>query len=241
MKLWRVRDVMTHDVATVREETPYREIVDILTARRVSAVPVVDDFGHVLGVVSEADLLHKIEIAGEPQEHHIFEGRRRRVSRFKAGGLVAKDLMTTPPVTTLPSTAVAAAARLMEHEKVKRLPVIDDLGRLVGIVSRVDLLNVYLRSDEDIRHDVVDGVLRRVLWLEPGLVRVEVTGGVVKLIGQLDRRSTAMLAVRLAQGVAGVVDVVDELGFDFDDTVLADLNAGPPYETSSRSPFGAHR
>ncbi|HEY3009451.1 MAG TPA: BON domain-containing protein, partial [Micromonosporaceae bacterium] len=91
------------------------------------------------------------------------------------------------------------------------------------------------------RHDVVDGVLRRVLWLEPGLVRVEVTGGVVKLIGQLDRRSTAMLAVRLAQGVAGVVDVVDELGFDFDDTVLADVNAGPPYGTSSRSPFGAHR
>jgi CBS domain-containing protein len=239
MKLWRVRDVMTPDVATVREQTPYREIVDTLAERRVSAVPVVDDFGHVLGVVSEADLLHKIEMAGEPHERRIFEGRRRRTARVKAAGGVAKELMTTPVVTTMADTAVAAAARLMENAEVKRLPVVDDLGRLVGIVSRADLLRVYLRPDEEIRHDVVEEVLRRVLWIEPGLVRVEVTGGVVKLVGQLDRRSTTMLAVRLAHAVAGVVEVVDELGFDFDDTVLADVAAGPPYGSTSRSPFGS--
>jgi CBS domain-containing protein len=240
MKLWRVGDVMTGDVATVREQTPYREIVDALAGRRVSAVPVVDDFGHVLGVVSEADLLHKVELAGEPHERRIFEGRRRRVARVKASGTVAQDLMSAPAVTVMPDTAVAAAARLMESENVKRLPVVDALGRLVGIVSRVDLLRVYLRPDEDIRRDVVEEVLRRVLWIEPGLVRVEVHGGVVRLIGQLDRRTTAMMAVRLSHGVAGVVEVVDELGYDFDDTLMADVSARPPYGTTSRSPFAGN-
>jgi CBS domain-containing protein len=241
MKVWRVRDVMTADVATVGEQTPYREIVDILAERRISAVPVVDDFRHVVGVVSEADLLHKIEMAGEAQERRVFEGRRRRAARVKATGAVARDLMTTPAVTVVADTPLAAAARLIESEDVKRLPVVDDLGRLVGIVSRADLLQVYLRSDEEIRHDVVEEVLRRVLWIEPGLVRVEVTDGVVKLVGQLDRRSTAMLAARLAHAVAGVVEVVDELGFDFDDTVLADVAAGPPYGAASAAPFGERR
>jgi CBS domain-containing protein len=236
MKLWRVRDVMTPNVATVREQTPYREIVDLLAERRISAVPVVDDFRHVLGVVSEADLLHKVELSDDPHEHRIFEGRRRRTARAKAVGAVAGDLMTTPAITTLPDVAVAAAARLMDSEHVKRLPVTDKLGRLVGIVSRADLLRLYLRADGAIRRDVVEEVLRRVLWVEPGLVRVEVHGGVVKLIGQLDNRSTAMAAVRLARGVAGVVDVIDRLGYDVDDTLLADLTAAPRYVTAMRSP-----
>jgi CBS domain-containing protein len=226
MKLWTVDDVMTKDVASVREDTPYREIVDILTARHVSAVPVVDDFGRVLGVVSEADLLHKIETEGQLEPRRVFESRRRRSVRSKAGATVASDLMSAPAVTTMPHTLIPAAARRMDADRVKRLPVVDDLGRLVGIVTRSDLLKVHLRPDADIRHDVVEGVLRRVLAVRDGTVRVEVHGGVVKLVGELDRHSATIAAVRLAHAVAGVVAVDDQLTFELDDTALENMTYG---------------
>jgi CBS domain-containing protein len=212
MRTWQIRDVMTTDVATVREDTPYREIVDVLASRRVSAVPVVDDFRRVLGVVSEADLLHKVELIGEQHQRRVFEGNRRRTARVKADAAVAADLMTAPAVTALPDTPLVVAAKAMNSEQVKRLPVIDDLGRLVGIVTRGDLLKVHLRPDADIRHDVVEEVLRRVLAVEEGVVRVSVHDGVVRLAGLMDHRTSADIAGRLAAQVSGVVKVVNELG-----------------------------
>jgi CBS domain-containing protein len=225
MKLWQVGDVMTADVVSVAEKTPYRRIVDLMMARRISAVPVIDDFRLVVGVVSESDLLHKVELANESLEPRVFESRRRRSARTKARGAVAADLMSAPAVTVLPTTPVAAAARLMDSEQVKRLPVTNDLGRLVGIVSRGDLLKIYLRPDTDIRRDVVDEVLRRVLAVDEGTVRVDVHDGVVTLIGRLDRWSATDIAVRLSRQVAGVVQVVDRLDFDFDDSDLSALGA----------------
>ncbi|GAA4711761.1 CBS domain-containing protein [Phytohabitans rumicis] len=224
MRLWRVDDVMTKDVVTVREQTPYREIVDVLTARHVSAVPVVDDVGRVLGVVSEADLLYKIETDGRPEPRRVFESRRRQSARAKAGAMTAAGLMTTPAVTAPSHTLIPAAARTMDAQQVKRLPVINDLGRLIGIVTRGDLLKVHLRPDADIRHDVVEGVLRRVLAVEDGIVRVEVHDGVVTLVGELDRHSAAEAAARLAHAVAGVVAVEDHLTYRFDDTALANMS-----------------
>ncbi len=225
MKLWQVGDVMTADVVSVAEKTPYRRIVDLMMARRISAVPVIDDFRLVVGVVSESDLLHKVELANESLEPRVFGSRRRRSARTKARGAVAADLMSAPAVTVLPTTPVAAAARLMDSEQVKRLPVTNDLGRLVGIVSRGDLLKIYLRPDTDIRRDVVDEVLRRVLAVDEGTVRVDVHDGVVTLIGRLDRWSATDIAVRLSRQVAGVVQVVDRLDFDFDDSDLSALGA----------------
>lgn len=222
MKSWLVRDVMTADVATVAEQTPYREIVDVLTARRVSAVPVIDAFRHVVGVVSEADLMSKVEFTGEEHVRRFFQRRRQREARSKAGGEVARDLMTTPAITAMPDTPLATAARRMAESGVKRLPVIDELGRLAGIVTRSDLLRVYQRPDGEVRDDIVEGVLRRSLWIDTGKVAVDVTGGVARLTGQLDTRSLTRLAVQLARSVPGVVDVVDELSYDFDDTVLVD-------------------
>jgi CBS domain-containing protein len=218
---------MTTDVATVREEAPYREIVDVLATRRISAVPVVDDFGRVLGVVSEADLLHKVELVGQPYEPRLFERRQRRQARVKAEAAVARDLMTAPAVTAFGHAPVVAAARSMDRERVKRLPVIDDLGRLAGIVTRGDLLKVHLRPDDDIRADVVQEVLHRVLAVEEGLVRVTVRDGTVRLTGQLDRRSSVGIAVQLAAQVSGVVQVVNELGYDIDDTVFAGVGSRP--------------
>lgn len=218
MRLWLVSDVMTADVATAREDTPYREIVDILTARRVSALPVVDAFRHVVGVVSEADLMHKVEFSGEAHVRHFFEGRRQRVARGKAGGETARDLMTSPAVTAMPDTPLATAAKRMTEADVKRLPVVDDLGRLVGIVTRGDLLRVYQRPDDEVREDIIDGVLGRALWLDTGRVSVAVSAGVATLTGQVETKSLELLAVQLSRGVPGVVDVVDQLGYDFDDT-----------------------
>ncbi|PWU52717.1 hypothetical protein DLJ46_02540 [Micromonospora globispora] len=224
MRTWQVGDVMTRDVATVGEDTPYRQIVDVLIRRGISAVPVVDSFRRVLGVVSEADLLHKIERSGHPDERRVFEGRRRRTAREKADALVAKDLMAAPAVTTQAEAPLPAAARLMDREAVKRLPVLDDLGRLVGIVTRSDLLRVHLRTDAEIREDVVQEVLRRVLAVRDGLVTVQVRGGEVTLDGRLDRRTAVELAGRLAAQVSGVVQVHNAIGYDVDDTTLMELD-----------------
>ncbi|MET8837035.1 CBS domain-containing protein [Micromonospora sp. NPDC004540] len=224
MRTWQVGDVMTRDVATVAEETPYRGIVDVLVRRGVSGAPVVDSFRRVLGVVSEADLLHKVEWAGHPDERRVFEGRRRRTAREKAGALVARDLMTAPAVTTHARATLPAAARLMDREAVKRLPVLDDLGRLVGVVTRGDLLRVHLRTDAEIREEVVREVLRRVLAVRDGLVTVQVRAGEVTLDGRLDRRSAVELAGRLAGQVGGVVAVRNAIGYDVDDTTLRELD-----------------
>ncbi|HEX6968367.1 MAG TPA: CBS domain-containing protein [Micromonosporaceae bacterium] len=215
MRTWQVSDVMTTDVAVVYKDTPYRDIVDVLAERHVSAVPVVDESRRVLGVVSEADLLHKVELVGQPQERRIF-GRRR--TRVKAEADVAADLMTAPAVTTRPDTSLTEAAKTMNREHVKRLPVVDDLGHLVGIVSRGDLLKVHLRPDADIRRDVVREVLRRLLGVAEDEVEVTVEDGVVRLIGQLDRRTSVDIAGRLTAQVSGVVKVINELGYDYDDT-----------------------
>ncbi|MFE9919543.1 CBS domain-containing protein [Micromonospora sp. NPDC005553] len=219
MRTWQVGDVMTREVETVVAETPYREIVDVLLRRGVSAVPVIDDFRRVLGVVSEADLLHRVERAGEPALRRVFESRRRRGARSKGAALLAGDLMTAPAVTTDPDAPLSAAARVMDREQVKRLPVVDDLGRLIGIVGRADLLRVHLRSDAEIREDVVQEVLRRVLAVRDGLVTVEVRHGDVTLAGRLDRRSAVDLAGRLAAQVSGVVRVTNAIAYDADDTV----------------------
>jgi len=219
MKTWKVDDVMTKAVVSVEQNASYRTLVDLLVGRRVSAVPVVDKFQHVVGVVSEADLLRKIEYAGADAPR-LFEGRRRRGERAKAAAGPAGELMSHPPVLALVGTTLAAAARLMDAEQVKRLPVVDDLGRLVGIVSRGDLLKVHLRPDDEIHPDVLDGVLLPFLAANAKGVTVAVAEGVVTLSGRLDRWSTTDVAVRLTRQVAGVVEVVDELAFDFDDRYM---------------------
>ena len=216
-----VRDVMSTDVAAVRDDTPFRRIVEVLAQRRVTAVPVIDAAGGVLGVVSEADLMHKVEFVGAGHERHLFEGRRRRIARTKATGETAAQLMSAPAITVRPDASLAEAARLMDGARVKRLPVVDEAGRVVGVVSRGDLVRVYLRPDHEIRAAVIDNVLRETMWIDPGRVEVGVSGGVVTLTGGLDSRSTAQIVVRLTAAVPGVVGVVDRLGYRYDDTEAA--------------------
>lgn len=219
MKQWTVQDVMTREVVAVPPGASYRDVVDTLMEHRVSAVPVTGPDGRVLGIVSEADLLHKIEAVGEPQRPRIVRALRRK-AEIKEHATTAADLMTAPAITVAPQVSVVSAARRLEDEKVKRMPVVGDDGCLVGIVSRRDLLRIHTRPDDDIRADVADNVLRRTLWIDPDTLTVGVDDGTVTLHGQVETRSLAGLAVHLVREVAGVVTVVDELTWQYDDSEL---------------------
>lgn len=216
MRTWIVDDVMTRTVVTARPSASYRELIDLLASHRVGAVPVTDGHGRVAGVVSESDLLRKIEYAGD-EDARVFDGRRRRDGRAKALADTAADLMTSPPVVARWGTPIVAAARTMDADGVKRLPVVDDQGRLVGIVTRADLLRVHLRPDDEIGADVRSEVLGVYLAGRLEAVGVDVGKGVVTLTGHADRWSTVDLVARLTRRVPGVVRVVDRLEFDYDD------------------------
>lgn len=220
MKKWTVQDVMTREVATVQSRTSYHDIVGLMAARGVSAVPVIDDLDRVLGVVSEADLLLKIEYGSEDAPRFFAWGTRKK-EKVKAHGATAAELMSTPPVTVSPTASLTSAAKLLDREHIKRLPVVNELGGLVGIVSRSDLLSVYLRMDHEIREDIAEDVLQRVLRLDATEAQVEVAEGIATLTGKVDRKSTAQIAVHLTRAVPGVIDVVDQLSFAYDDTVVS--------------------
>lgn len=215
---WRVRDVMTREVVTVTDSAGFQEIVRLTQEHGVSALPVVDGEGRLMGIVSEADLLLKEEFEPEPEaKHRLLDVRWRKVQRAKAAGRVATQLMTTPVVTLAPDATLREAARLMHERKVKRLPVIDANGKVVGIVSRADLLKVFLRPDQEIFEEVSQKVLHRILWLEPGTIKVTVRDGVVLLEGVVEQRSMIALVIGLVHSVAGVVGVDSSLGYEVDD------------------------
>jgi len=200
-----VSDVMTHTVVAVGRDAPFRDIVRLMDQWQVSALPVVEDEDRVVGVVSEADLLPKEEFRGaEPASH---SGLRRVSDLAKAGGLRAADLMTSPAITVHADAPLAQAARLMAQRRVKRLPVVNDLGMLQGVVSRADLLKVFLRDKDDIAEEVRHEVIG-VLFPDPvEPVRIEVADGVVTLTGWVDDTSLVPLVERLVRAVEGVVDV----------------------------------
>jgi CBS domain-containing protein len=211
MKRHTVADVMTHRVVTVAEGTGYKQIVETLTSNGVSAVPVIDSDLRVIGVVSEADLLHKVDVAGTQPHGWLLERKRTRIARDKANADFARDLMSTPPVTIAANDPVAHAARVMDTERVKRLPVVDADGRLVGIVSRSDLLRPYLRADEEIRQEITAGVLLRTMWMDPRDFTVTVGQGIVTIHGEVERRSSIPILIGIIRSVPGVVDIVERV------------------------------
>lgn len=210
----KVSDVMTVSVVTVDRITPYKEIARLLTDHRISAVPVLKMGREVVGVVSEADLLAAEDRTARRVRAPAASSFWPRRQRHRA--LTAGELMTAPAITIGPDATVAAAARLMSTHRVRRLPVVDDQGRIVGVVSRRDLLSVFLRQDEDIAADIRQ-VLDEVLGAEPGEAEVAVRNGIVTLTGTLNPKTgphgdLIPVAIRLMWGVDGVVDVIDHLG-----------------------------
>lgn len=213
-----VREVMTADVVTVGLDMPYAEIAALLAAHRINAVPVLDDLRRLAGVVTEGDLLRRVEFLDEPADAtHLLERPSRRAARDKARAAVARQLMTVPAVTVSPEATVADAARLMADKRIKQLPVVDRQGRLIGIVARRNLLAVFKRADADIKGEIVESILRRALNLEPDAVAVDVRGGVATLSGSVRQASKGRIAVRLAGAVTGVTAVIDRIRFEVDD------------------------
>lgn len=214
----KVGDLMTRRVFAATENAEFTEIARALRYYGVSAMPVVNDDHRVIGVVSSADLLNKVA-EPEAEEGHLLEDPRRASERRKSGAYTARELMTEPAVTIGPYATVQEAAELMRDKRVKRLPVADEAGRLVGVISRVDVLRAYTVSDAWIRTEVG----RELAELSLGEVEVSVHRGSVTLIGHVPRRSDIprlLHAVRHCQGVARV-----ESGLSYDHDDLPSLSA----------------
>lgn len=219
---------MTHQVVSAAADCPFKELVGLLADNDISAVPVVDDQDRPLGVVSEGDLLRNQASRPDPLGHGRSPGP---AGPPNVQAETAVGLMTSPAVTARPAWSIVEAARAMERTGMKRLVVVDEIGRLAGIVSRSDLLRVFLRTDRFIREEIVSDVLGRTLRLPEGVVQVRVRDGVVTLHGTLGLRSLALLVVRLAQGVDGVVNVHDLLVFEVDDAPALPESAALPAAT----------
>ena len=217
-----VRDVMTREVTTLAPGTPLREVAQVLTERRISGAPVVDSTDILIGVISEGDLLAREQgRAGHRDRGRMFDlfGPTDRTDRRRLAAETAVQAMSAPPVTIQASSSLREAAAIMVDRAINRLPVMDG-GRLVGIVTRSDLVRGYLRSDDDTRGVIRNEILRDTMWIDPNDLRVEVRDGHVRLSGTVDRRSTATIIEKLSGLVDGVDRVESFLTWELDDTRL---------------------
>ncbi|MFJ3235294.1 CBS domain-containing protein [Streptomyces sp. NPDC086787] len=212
-----VDELMSRDVVRARRDTPFKELVRLLEENDVTAVPVVDELDRPLGVVSEADLLRKSADRADPSGRTPIP-HLEAWERAKAEGSRAEELMSAPAVCARPEWTMVEAARLMEAQNVKRLPVVDETDRLLGIVSRGDLLRIFLRRDEAIREEITGDLLRRTLGLDPRDVSAEVRDGRVTLAGTVEYRSLIPVVEQLCRGVDGVVSVSGNLSYRKDDS-----------------------
>lgn len=204
----RVDELMTRTVVTVAPETPLKEVAALLVAHRISGMPVCEDDGTVVGVVSERDILYKelgrAERGGGPLAWFATGPASAAV---RANARTAGETMSSPPLTIEPSRLVSTAARTMVEQDVNRLPVVDRDGTLVGIVTRADLVRAFARSDEEIRREIEADVLARALWLPPGTVAVDVEHGEVTVRGRVESRGVGEALPQLVAAVPGVVGV----------------------------------
>ncbi|MGW7543189.1 CBS domain-containing protein [Streptomyces sp. NPDC054770] len=200
-----VREVMDVPAAALRDDLPYRDIARLLAREQVGALPVVDDEDLVVGVVSESDLLAKVAFEASGHRPGPIGRLRERRLYGKARGETAADLMTSPAITVLPGATVAEAAWLAALSRLKRLPVTDRDGRLVGVVRRDALLQALIRDDAGIRSEVENRIEACCSPGDQDAVEVTVHDGIVALTG----RMTPAGAARLVAEVEAIADVVE--------------------------------
>ena len=203
-----VKDIMTTRVIWVRKDTTFREMAAALHEYRISAFPVVDEDRKVIGVVSEADMLTKAAV-----DEGIIAGLLHHRDQAKARGITAGDLMTTAVVAVRPEDTIEHAAKLMYHRGVKRLPVTDESGHLVGIISRADVLSVFDRTDGAIHHEIVNDVLLSEFTVDPKTLQVTVMDGIVTLSGRPETDELGRRIIQRVRHVQGVVAVRDRLDY----------------------------
>jgi len=202
----KVVELMTRDVVTVTPETSLKDAASLLSTRKISGLPVVDASGTVVGILSEADILAKV--SGERPRGGLLgwllEADVALDDKIRAR--TVGEAMTAPAITIAPNRPVHEAAARMVAESVNRLPVVED-GKLVGIVTRADLVRAFTRTDAEIAREIETEILRRTLWLEPGAVTVAVTDGAVRLDGEVETETDAELLPVFVARVPGVVSV----------------------------------
>ena len=207
-----VRDLMTTDVTTVGADTSLKEVAGILAAKHVSGLPVVDGNSRVLGVISEADILEKEAGPSEKRGGILgwLSSRGHEDLDAKLSARSAEEAMTQPAITVTPGTQVAEAASIMTEKSVNRLPVVED-EKLVGIVTRADLVRAFTRADHEIKREIEQDVVLHRFWISPGSVSVTVSNGEVTLVGEVETEDTAELVSRYVARVPGVVTLNSKL------------------------------
>jgi CBS domain-containing protein len=225
--MMNVRDVMTTEVITVGPTTPLRDVARVLADNRISGLPVVDEAGSVLGVVSEADFLVKEQgadgIRHRPLARLVGESRTTRARLARLAARTAGEAMSSPAITVAPWMRIAQAAQVMLERRINRLPVVEH-GCLVGIVTRADLIRAYVRTDAELAHTIREEILWRTLMLDPATFVVQVEDGVAHVSGAVQRRSSAELIAHAVAMVPGVLDVRTDVSWWLDDS----RNEPPP-------------
>jgi CBS domain-containing protein len=221
----KVGDVMSTDVATTTPIAALKRAVDLMQTRQVNALPVIDGDGRVLGILSRADVIAKQSAAAVDRPWRRKLWRRQSI---RAHARSVSELMTSPAHTLAADVTIAEAAQVFDRFRVNQLPITEN-GVLVGIVSRIDLMRAFLRSDTDLEHDVEDALARGFdISITPATVQASVLNGVVMLHGKLEMKTSLPIAVAIARAVDGVVDVECLLDFERDDT--HDPKIQPPAE-----------
>lgn len=217
----KVADVMTRNVVAVRPQTPLKDVAALMVERGISGVPVVDEGGAVLGIVSEADFLIK-ERGAESVHHRLLgrffgEPRQTQAELAKIEATTAGEAMTSPAITVAAGDSLRQAAAQMASRKINRLPVVEN-GLLVGIVTRADVVRAFVRPDTELERLVREEVLAKTaFWLEPEAFEIAVRDGVVRLGGRVERRSLAETIVEVTRDLGGVVGVESHLTWEIDD------------------------
>lgn len=215
----KVKDVMSPGVITVRPDATLKEVASLLAEHGISGVPVVDDAGSVLGVVSKTDILIK-ERAAQPERGGVLALLRglsdaEAATAVKVDARTAAEAMTSPVLSIQEERDLAAAAALMLDSRVNRLPVLRG-DALVGIVTRSDLVRAFTRSDADIEQEIREEILQRTFWVPAGSVAVTVAEGIVQLVGEVETRADAEMLPETVRRVVGVVAVEGDLKWRVD-------------------------
>jgi len=216
----KVRDIMTTDPVKVTADTRLKEAARLMVRHRVSGLPVVDEGGKLIGILSEGDFIRREAGRDRPHGVSLLDAVFGEGELQPVGAETVAEIMTRSVVTITPEATVGEAARVMGRRNVKRLPVVDLDGDLIGIVSRADVVGAFTKPDDVIEDEVREDVIRRLLFLDPELVQVVVNDGVVTLGGELENRSEAHLLEELARRIAGVVRVESHLRYKVDDRKL---------------------
>lgn len=216
----KVRDIMTTDPISVRTDTLLKEAARIMVRHQVSGLPVIDDIGKLVGIVTEGDFLRQEASRDRPYRMSLLDALFGDADTDVPSAETVEEVMTSKVVTITPEATLGEAARMMSSRNVKRLPVVNMEGRLEGIISRADVVNAFTKPDDVIEDEVREDIIRRLLFLDPDPIGVTVVDGVVHLEGEMENRTEVHLLEELTRRIAGVVRVDSDLTYHVDDRNL---------------------